>query len=406
MSEGKRKLMVNCGLACLLNDREGVLDKYDHVTINSGEIVISQAIYAKLNAKGSAFNTAELRVQDIKGEIVQLGKGAVIDGSANLKGFFVIAVDNVLVKKDGVKCLEELEGLISIGTVFYPESASLSSLAKVFAEKRSYPDDAQVILGDQKLENFISTLKGDRKHIWLSGRLSALDKKALGHLRSNKYTVSCGEFFSYENLDEEFGSLINSPERILVPDGYEITGRIRDGELALYGKKLYVDGKFSMTENDITALQELEAIIVKGKASLPSSAVKIFKDKGKAEEYFVFDGRLVEINGMQQFSHSQLETSVKKGEKLNLMVNGFLLFDDDVKEEDIECISSLTYNGTIIVPGLVNLALTQKVKAGHGFMGDRVKFEEMTGKTIKDLAGQLGNDSGDSTINLETYILA
>ena len=405
MSDEKKKLTVNCGVACLLNDREGALDKCDHVTINAGNIIVSKEIHAKLSAKKAMLNSGNLRIMDVKGEIIQLDKGAAIDESANLKGLFVIAMDNLLVKEDGVKALGEAEGIVSLGTVYYPQSAGMSSLAKVFGEKRPYPDGAHVILGEQKLEGLLSVIKENKKHIWVSGRITALNRKAFEHLRDAQCTVSCGKLFTYESLDEEFGNLINCPERSLVPDGYEITGRIRDGELGLYGSKLYVDGKFSMTEDDIPALEEIEAIIVKGKASLPSKAVKTFKGKGKAEQYYVFDGRLVEINGFQQFTHSQLEASAKKGEKLSLIVNGGLVFDEDVTAEDVECISSLTYNGSVMVSGAANAALTQKVKVGNGFMGTPEKFKEMTGKSVQELIGGTGGESNGSIVNLGSYIL-
>ena len=406
MSERKRKLTVNCGLACLLNDRQGSLDNYDHVTINSGTVIISSEVNSKLSAKGGTINSGDLLIRDIKGEILQLDDGAVIDGNAMLKGFFVIAKDNLLVKKDGMKALEELEGLIALGTVYYPISLNLPSLIKVSGKKQPYPDDAQVFLGDHTLESLGAMLKSD-KHIWISGRLEALDRKAFENIKAQGYTISCGKLLTFQGLNEEFGGIINCPQRTLVPDGYEIIRKIHDGELALYGEKLYVDGNFAMNEDDIPALEELEAIIVKGKASLPARAVKIFRSKGKAEDYFIFEGRLIVINGFEQFSHSRLEASAMKGEKLSFQVNGCLLFDEDVSPEDIECIASLSYNGSVLISGAASSALARKVKTGNGFMGDASQLEAMTGKNIKDLFGhQTPEDSVNSTINLGVYILA
>ncbi|MDR0312978.1 MAG: hypothetical protein LBI14_05215 [Treponema sp.] len=407
MSEEKRKLAVNCGLACLLNDREGVLDNYDRLTINCGTMILSSAINAKLGAKGAAINCGDMMIKDIKGEVIQLNKGAVIDGNSNLKDLFVIAMDNLLIKKDGIKALDEVEGIIALGKIYYPESAGLASLIKVSGEKKAYPDDAHVILGDQKMEDLIFiNQKGDKKHFWISKRLTALDKEALESARSQGLTISCAKFFSYEGLNKEYGSMINCADRTLVPDGFEIVDKIREGELGLHGKKLYVNGDFTMNENDIPALEELESVIVKGKASLPASAVKVFRNKGKADEYFVFEGRFIKINGFEQFSHGKLETSVKQGQKLTLHVNGCLQIDDDVTPEDIECIASLTYNGTVLVSDPAKSALAQKVKEGNGFLGDSATLEKMTGKSVKDLIN--GNSNGDSkgtTINMGTYIL-
>jgi hypothetical protein len=410
MDETKKTLNVNCGLACLLKDREGILDNYDRVKINCGTAIVSTAINAKLNAKGAAINCGDMQVRDINGEILMLDKGAVLDGNASLKDLFIIAKDTLLITKDGMKNLAEAEGLIALGIVFYPESADTAALIKISGDKRAYPDDAQVILGDQTIESIIGGLKPDRKQVWVSGRLTALEKKALENLRSRGYTVTCAKLFTYEGLDAEYGSIINCSEKTLVPDGYEITGKIREGELGLYGARIYVDGKLSMSENDIPALQEIESIIVKGKASLPVNAVKIFKSKGKASDYLIFEGRLVEINGFEQFSHGQLEALKGKGEKLSLFVNGCLVFDKDVTAEDTECIAALSYNGTVLLPGQTKAALASKVKTGNGFMGDPAMMEELTGKSVKDLfqgkSVEPDGNSGNTNINLGTYILA
>ena len=405
MGEERKRLTVNCGLACLLSDRENILDNYDQVTINSGKVIVSSAIYSKLSAKGANINSGDLRIRDIKGEIIQLDNGAVIDTNTSLKDLFAIAMDNVLVKKGGIKALEEAEGLIALGTIYYPESSDLSSLIKAAGEKKPYPDDAQIILGDHQLESIAANIRGP-SHIWVSGRVTALEKSPLEKLKAQKCTISCGRFFTYEGLNSEYGDLVNCASRILVPDGYEITAKIREGELAVHEKKLYVDGSFTMNEEDIPALEELEGIIVKGKASLPSSASKIFRSKGKADEYFIYEGRLIEVNGLEQFSHSQLVSASGKT-KLTFLVNGCLFFDDDVTPEDIDNIASIYYNGAVLISGPAKSELGRKVKTGNGFMGDPALMEERAGISIKDFLSQKDpDDPNSSSINIGTYILA
>ena len=401
-------LSVNCGLACLLEDKHGILDNYDRVEINSGTVIVSAELNAKLTAKSAAINAGDLRVCDIRGEIIQLDK-AVIDGSADLKGLFVIAKDDLVVRPDGINALAEADEVIALGTIYYPGSAKLSSLIKVSGEKRSYPDDALVVLGDHRLESLLSTAAtgAKTKHIWVSGRITALDKKAMEKAKEMGLVFSSAKLFTYEGLNETYGPLFNCPDRILVPDGHEVAGKINASELPLYGKKIYVDGDFTMEEKDIPALSEVESIIVRSKASLPSSAVKIFREKGRAESYFVFEGRLVEVNGFQQLSHGQLAPLVEKSEKITLLVNGCLLFDDDVTSEDTECIAAMSYNGTVLISGRAKAALASKVKTGNGFMGDPSKMEELTGSSVKDLAGNSKKEEkGKTTFNMGTYILA
>ena len=404
MEKGKRKLSVNCGVACLLNDRENTLDNYDQIAINSGTVILSSAINAKLSAKMAKINCGDLLVKDVTGEIIQLDEGTVIGKDSNFKGLFVIATGNLLLTKEGVASLVEAEGVIALETLFYPESADIVSLMKkVSGEKRAYPDDAQAFMESQTLEKIVSNLKGDRKHIWISGRLTGLEKKAFDTIKSRGFTITCHELFTYEGLNAEFETLINCPDRILVHDGFEIVEKINEGQLGLYGKRLYVNGKFCINSDDIPALEALEAIIVKGKAYMPSNAVKIFKEKGKADDYFIYEGRYVEINGFEQFSHNRLGSSINRGEKLSIQVNVTLLFDEDVTPEDIECIASISYNGQVLVSGPAKTALAQKVKTGNGFMGDPSIAEAKKGKASED--GSKAGDVEETKINMGTYIL-
>jgi len=403
MSNEKRKLGINCGLALLLNDREGMLDNYDSIAINSGKIIVSSMLHAKLNKIGAAINCGDLLIRDIKGEVLQLDKGAVIDRGANLRDLFVISQGDIIITKEGVKELQEIEGLIALGKIYHPASENLSGMVKISGEKVSYPDDAVVILGNHDLENILNSAK-EKKHIWISGRLSAMDRKALEEAKAMGLTLSCNNFFTYEGLNSEYESMIVTQKHILVPDSYEITGKINGSELPLYGKKLYVDGKFTMEEKDIPALEKLEAIIVKGKASLPSSAVEIFRSKGKADSYFIFEGRYIEINGFEQLSHGSFDAINKKGEKLTITVNGCLLIDKDVTSEDMDCIASISYNGTVLVPAHAKSSLASKVKEGNGFMGDPDTMKEITGQSIQEMI-EPKNDKSTS-INMGTYVLA
>jgi hypothetical protein len=333
-----RTLSVNCGFACLLSDRQGVLDAYDQVAINCGSAVVSAEMNAKLLAKGGNLNSGNIMVREIRGEIIQLDPGTVIDGGASLKDLFVIAKGDLLVRTGGLKALGEAEGVIVTGTLFYPAGEDAAALLRVSGEKQAYPPAAQVVLGDQTLESLIA-------------------------------------------------------------------GSIGPGELPLHGPRIYVDGNFSMEEKDREALGNLESIIVKGRAELPASAVKIFGEKGRAGSYFIFEGRFQEINGFEQFSHNQLAAAAAKGEKITLTVNGCVLFDEDVTAEDLDCIAALCYNGTVLVPGPVKSVLALKVKSGNGFMGDPAKLEELTGRSLKEFASRSLGGQGSSAFNAATYIL-
>ncbi|MDR2535403.1 MAG: hypothetical protein LBD29_05140 [Treponema sp.] len=403
-SETKKILNLNCGCALLLKDRSGLLEAYREIRLNCGTIIVSAEMNAKLLTAGAKINTGDLRVQEIKGPILLLDPGAVIDGKADYKDRFIIAKGDVIVRAEGTKSLGEAEGLMVLGTLFYPESEDTGWLVKVSGNKQAYPENAQVFLGNYTLENLIVGVKHGSKHLWVSGKITALDKKALAAAGSEGFTLSCQSLLTYEGLHNAYKDIFQCLDLTIVPDGYEITGNSTGLELPLYGPKVYVDGNFSMNETDISAFDELESIIVKGKAELPASAVKVFRSKGKAGEYHIFDGRHITINGFEQLSHRQFMEYAQKGEKLILTINGCLLVDDDVSPEDIAWISSVTYNGIILISSSAKAGLAPKIKEGNGFMGDQAVFEQLTGKTLQDLVKEMSPYQEDNVDSINTGI--
>ncbi|GHU76891.1 hypothetical protein FACS189461_4970 [Spirochaetia bacterium] len=408
----KRTLKLNCGFACLLRDKAGQFDKYEQVNINAGELIISSEVNAKLAAKGAHINSGDTRVMDIPGEILQLDGGAVIDGGVKLEGLFVIVRGDLVVLADGVKNLGEAAGLLVTGTIYYPESAAMTSLVKVSGRKRAYPEGAYVVSGDHDLEKLLAAVPADAKRIWISGRLRTLEKTGLEAARTAGLSFICSSLFTYEGLNSAYGDLFTCPDRTLIPDGYEITGSIKSAELPFHGPNVYVLGDFTMEEKDIPLLDEITSIIVKGKASLPASTVKAFKAKGKADAYFIFEGRYMVINGFEQFSHNRL--APLKDEKITLLVNGTLLFDEDVTAEDVECIASISYNGTVVAPDPAKAVLSSRVGEGNGMMGGSEFIEAMTGLSIQELMGgghkhkhdEHADDDDDSdSINCGDYFL-
>jgi DNA-directed RNA polymerase specialized sigma24 family protein len=244
-----------------------------------------------------------------------------------------------------------------------------------------------------------------------NGTDQAADGATLEDARAGDLKITCDSLLIYEDLDTALGDLFTCSNRELVPPGYEITGNLESAKLPLYGPKVYIDGDFTMEAGDLPLLEKIENIIVKGRAELPSPTAETFRKKGRANDYYVFEGRLRRINGFEQYSHGQLAASSTAGEKLTIIVNGCLLFDEDVSAEDTACIASLSYNGAVLVPATVKAALASKVREANGFMGDPALIEKTTGRNIRNfITGQTGGDSKNeqkdtSTINAGTYLL-
>jgi hypothetical protein len=405
METGK-KLSINCGLACLLSDQEGTLDAYAAIQINCGQLIVSRAVYAKLSGERARINTGLLQVVELKGRILRLDGNTILDAGADLKDRFVIVDGSLIVREGGLEKLGEAGGLIVLDKLYYPEPGNLASLAGMIGGKRSYPAGAHVLLGDQSLAVALAALPPGVKHLWIDGALNALDAKTLETARAAGIRIDCASLFTYEGLYAAYGGLFHCPDPVLVGDGYEITGDLQAAKLVFYGPKVYVNGDFSMEAKDLPLLEALEAIVIRGRATLPGSAIQTFRKKGRAGDYELIEGRLVTINGNAQWGHRQFAESRAAGrpeEKLTIQVNGCLIFDDDVTEEDLDCVAALSCNGVVLLPSRLKGVLASRIKEAHGFIGDKKDFEALKAGGGNEPAGPADED--EVSINTGSYIL-
>jgi hypothetical protein len=411
-NRSEKSLQINCGLACLLNDREGILDAYEMIHINCGIIIVSPGIHAKLSAKRMQIYSTEMRIREVKGKIVQLDAGATIDGTIDFKDMFVIAAGDLIVRGEGSKRLGEAEGIVVPGTLYYPDSTDPPRLETVIGNTHSYPDGAYPLLGSYELGKAIAAAP-DGRYIWVSGEISAPDRKALEDARARGLKIACGSLLTYEDFNASFGDLFTCSDRVLAPEGYVITGSLESAKLPLYGPKVFVNGDFTMKAGDLPLLENVESIIVKGMAELPAAAAETFRGKGRAGEYRIIKDRNHKINGFERYNHGLLTEFIAAGEKLNLEVYGFLLFDKDVTVDDLACIASLSYYGTVLVPAKIRAALMPKIRGAYGFMGDPGKIDSIPGNIFhgfnKIFGDFFGNsfdvDNNSSSINTDTYLL-
>ncbi|MDR2617435.1 MAG: hypothetical protein LBC62_01070 [Treponema sp.] len=411
--EKKKSLKLNCGFACLIRDREGIFDRYESISMNCGYMIASSEISAKLAAKGSSINCGNSQVQDVRGEIVFLNGNTVIDGSGDFKDKFIIVQGNLIIKGDGVKSLGNTEGVITTGTVYYPLSAA-GSLTKIKGNTKGYPDNAWPVLGDYSAEALMALIPKGEKNVWVSGEIRALEGEPLAQAEKAGLVITCSSLFTYRSLYDTYSGLFSAESKTLVPDGYEITGDLNlgPGEAALYGPKIYVNGCLTVEDKSLAALESLESIIVSGEASLGVKAAAIFRKTGKAASYSVFEGHPYTINGMEHISREQLAGMAEKGEKIALTVNGCVIFASDVTSQDMEAVASLSYNGIVMIPKAAKGALSSKIRAANGLMGDPEELKSLTGLSIENLIKQhtggineKNENDGSTQINTGMYIL-
>jgi len=134
----------------------------------------------------------------------------------------------------------------------------------------------------------------------------------------------------------------------------------------LYGDKLYIYGDLMISHDQVEHLNGFNSIIVDGTATMPITAAGAFKVCGKANDYELYEGILLSVNGTESIGHEQLQTAIRLGIRYTLKVNGKMTFLEDVTAEDIDAIAAVHCNGIIYAPGSVRSALDTKMKVLNG----------------------------------------
>lgn len=405
LGNGKSALNLNCSVACLLRDREGMLDQYDGVNLNCGVYIASAEVNARLLAKGAKINAGETLVTDYAGEFVRADGGTVTQRSA-YEGVYAIITGDVILKGEGAYAFEGAAGAAVSGTVYYPDSISPSVLSHVHGEKCPYSAGAFAMLGSFRLEELLDKIPQEEKEIWVSGEVTALEEDAVEWADQSGLNISCGRLVTTRGLAGQMKGFVHPSGHLLIPDGHTLTGPLtftRETP-ALYGKKLFVRGSLLIEKGGAESLGEMESIIVKGRAALPASCVQAFRAVGKADSYQVYEGCMHTINGFGNMSHEQLNDLVQRGEQLTVTVNGCLLFSEDVTSGDMDAIASLSCNGMVILPGAAHAALSQRAKDVNGMIMDIENLKQLTGvSSLSELVAKLSGGNGN--VNTDVYFL-
>ncbi len=406
----QNRLNISCEVACMVRDHANFLDQYESINLACGAYIASSAVNAKLLAKGANISCGNSIITDFQGEFVQMPGGTFEDG-ADFSGKFLIVTGDVILKGNGIHIFENVESVVVTGTVYYPASCGQDPLARVNGGKRPYPDSSVILLGDHTPGGILAKTPEQERQVWVAGEVSAFEEDDLKQAVKRGLHIACDRLFMPEGLHGRYAALFETPSCTLVPDGYTVTGplTLNEATSVLYGKKLYVRGSLLIEKKDARYLDEFESILVKGCASMPSACAKAFKAVGEADSYQIYEGRLYQINGWELFSHDRLKTMASSGDKITLTVNGFAIFAGDVTAEDMEAIASLSCNGFLVMPGVAQGAISQRMGAVNGFIVDAEGIEQMTGLTLQDLLRQIaGSSQPDNGGNIctEVYMMS
>lgn len=366
----KKALSINTGTALLLSDHSDAFSGYDSISINTGTALISKAIHKKLESLGATINSGSTNVIEISGEIVELGVGTIITADSSYPSCYLVCTGKLIV--EDAAGLDRITGLYA-GAIYHPESVDLGAIKNITAERRiAYRDDAKLHLGNMALDgDSVITLEASPYHV--SGTITALDGDVLEKLMSKKMSFACKKLIIYVGLYEKYKDMFASDGFTFIPDGHAVVDDITldAATAALYGDKLYAHGDFTVHHDQVQYLDGFSSIVVKGKAIMPTSVAAAFRAcGGKADNFSLYKGTLMKIDGSATISRQQLQTATQKGISYWIVLNGSLDFDTDVTADDIDAIAGIHCNGSIEAPGSARAALIAKIKEMNGSIDD------------------------------------
>jgi hypothetical protein len=364
----KKKLMINAGTALLLNDGSNAFDGYDSVHINAGSALVARKVHDKMISLGIGLNSGDMHILDIEGNITEVPANTVITASSSYNGCFIICDGNLTI--EDVKGLDGITGLYA-ETLFYSDAVDLSGVKGVIAEhKVVYPSGAKLHIGKMTLGDDAQLLLKDGALYWVYGRVTALDGGVVEKMRQKKTSFHCRSLVIYKGLYESNKDLFKAGKYTFIPDGYAVVDDVTldAATQLLYGEKLYVFGNLTVHHDQTEHLNGFSSLIVNETAIMPITAAAAFKAVGKANDYHLYEGVLMQINGRQTLGRKQLQTAASRGIRYTLLVNGELEIDEDVTDEDIDAIAAIYCNGLIQAPDAARGVLDSKVKKLNGMM--------------------------------------
>jgi len=360
----KKKLSINAGMALLLDHQSDVLSEFDSISVNAGKLIASRKVYDKLLEVGASINSGSASILDISGKVVELESNTVITSAMAYDGCFIICFGNLII--EDAKGLEAIDGLYA-NTVFHPDSVQLHTIKGITATRKAYPAGATLHMNSIALgaDSYITLESGIH---FVNGSITALDGGSLSALREKNASFQCEKLIIYAGLYDKYGDIFKAEKYIFVPDGHTFVEDITlDAATSiLHGEKLFVYGDMMIPHDQAQHLSKFTALVVKGTVTMPVVAAANFKACGKAEDYDLYEGVLMVVNGHDQIGHDQLQTAIEMGLTYTINVNGKLTFLSDVTPQDIAAVAAVHCNGVLCAPISVRGVLSTKIKEMNG----------------------------------------
>lgn len=281
------KLMINCGTCDARNVSEETLKAYEQITINCGSVIVTPETKNLLSQYAVNLNC---------GDMMELEKDVLL---SSVNGVAEIKPTDLVVKKtflevNGVleidagteKVLEQYVGIEVNGTVQYPESmnAYLGKL-KVNGAISCYPDGAVVLKRNAVIDKTFA-LRARNKLYWAAKRMVMVDPELDGNALAKKgASFSAKEVILTEDKVESLLDCIDEKaDLIIVPQGTRVIlddVELNEGTVKRYGRKLYIVGDVTVTEEAGEILTAMEYMNIRGDVSVHSRWKDLLLEKAE-----------------------------------------------------------------------------------------------------------------------------
>jgi hypothetical protein len=157
-------------------------------------------------------------------------------------------------------------------------------------------------------------------------------------LCENNVSIICSSVIVSEEYEKALASIVeNKADWTCVPTDFAYTGSIDldSNTMYQYGKKLYIDGDFYISHDNVDVLDLLDSLVVTGQAYLPEAAVDMFREKcRKTGSLLTYKGESWRILKNSETLTRELLDDMPDGVTIYLR-DSELTIADDITRDDI-----------------------------------------------------------------------
>lgn len=284
----KKKLQIQAASINLCNATEQFFDAYQSVTVAGATVFLTPKVQEIISRYPVSLNCATVLTVPTD-ENVQI---STFNGEHTLSSTDPYPQKNTVLQVNGTLtilpgCKEFLSQYLLIqvnGNVLCPLSLSsdFTAISTVNGSVELYPDNAQVIHGDLKIDPiFLLRAKPDSLY-YVTGKVLALDSAAANLPEKNLQIITSRAVIREEYLAAVLPSLTEKASIQVVPKGFTpVFGDHQlDRSLVLqYGDRLWIDGSLLLPPDSQEALEKIQGLETTGSVTLSEEVQELFFSK-------------------------------------------------------------------------------------------------------------------------------